>query len=410
MFVGVVGLNYDTAPLKLRENLSFGTNELLPALEELTKMDGIEEGVLLTTCNRTEFYFRGDQQEAEETVLNWFSTQGGLEVANLKKHFYCYRNLEGAEHLFKVITGLDSMVLGEVEVAGQVKEAYELSRKEEVTGKYLNYLFQKSFEVNKEVRNELDLDGLPLSLSHVAVDKLEELFGGLEGTRGMVIGVGEVGELALKYLIEHGIDGVWVANRTRERSEEVTDDIGGTPVTFEERDKYVPEVEIIISATGCPATLIGPSDIPKNRTDDLFLVDLAVPRDFDPKIGEIEGCHLYDVDDLKDLAGKNKRRRGSESRKVSPTINRHVEEFGEWLNVQKVADVIASLNKKANRIKRRELKELNGEKLNRKEVERISGRILNNFLHEPIIELKEAAKNGEESSSLADSVVRLFNL
>ncbi|MBS3792820.1 glutamyl-tRNA reductase, partial [Candidatus Bipolaricaulota bacterium] len=223
MFVGVVGLNHDTAPLELRENLSFGTNEILPALEELTDLGGVDEGVLLSTCNRTELYFRGDQQGVEETILNWFSARGGRDVEDLKEHSYCYRNLEGAEHLFRVITGLDSMVLGEVEVAGQVKEAYELSKEGGVTGKYLNYLFQKSFEVNKDVRRELNLDGLALSLSHVAVDKLEELLGGLKGSRGMVIGVGEVGELALEYLIEHGIDGVWVANRTKERSEEVTD-------------------------------------------------------------------------------------------------------------------------------------------------------------------------------------------
>lgn len=410
MFVGVVGINHNTAPLKLRENLSFGTNELLPAMEELTDLEGVNEGVLLSTCNRTELYFCGDQQGVEESILGWFSARGGRDVEGLKDHFYCYRNHEGAEHLFKVIAGLDSMVLGEVEVAGQVREAYELSRKGGVTGKYLNYLFQKSFEVNKEVRNSLNLDGLPLSLSHIAVDKLQELLGGLEGSRGMVIGVGEVGELALKYLIEHGIDGVWVANRTRERSEEVTSDIGGTPVTFEERDKYVPKVEIIISATGCPATLIGPQDISKNRADDLYVVDLAVPRDVDPKIEEIGGCHLCDVDDLKDLAEKNKQRRDSEAGKVYPTIDRHLEEFRKWFDVQEVADVIGSLNKKANRIKRREIEELNGEKLDREEVERISSRILNNLLHEPIMELKEAAKNGEDSDLLADSVVRLFDL
>lgn len=410
MSIGVTGFNYNTASLEFRESLSFGAHEIGSSLNRLLEIEDLTEGVLLSTCNRTEVYYRSTGELPKEEVLSWFSREKSKDREELLEHAYNYSEIEVANHLFEVITGLDSMVLGEVEIAGQVKEAYQKSRKADSVGKYLNHLFQKSFEVNKEVRSEIDLDGLPVSLSHVAVDQVEEKLGELVNKKAMIIGVGEIGELALKYLIEHGIEKVWVANRTRDRSEKVTRNIGGEPVTFEKREKYVPRVDVLVSATGYPSTLVEVEDVKADREHPLYIVDLAVPRDVNPAVAELENCHLFDVDGLQDLVERNKSERKEAADSVMPVISRHLEEFKSWLDVQQVSEVISSLKKKAEMIKEREIQKLSKDKLERGDMEDVSGRIINTLLHEPIVGLKKAAKGDADHEKMAEVIEGLFDL
>lgn len=409
MSIGVTGFNYNTASLEFRESLSFGAHEIGSSLNRLLEIEDLTEGVLLSTCNRTEVYYRSTGELPKEEVLSWFSREKSKDREELLEHAYNYSEIEVANHLFEVITGLDSMVLGEVEIAGQVKEAYQKSRKADSVGKYLNHLFQKSFEVNKEVRSEIDLDGLPVSLSHVAVDQVEEKLGELVNKKAMIIGVGEIGELALKYLIEHGIEKVWVANRTRDRSEKVTRNIGGEPVTFEKREKYVPRVDVLVSATGYPSTLVEVEDVKADRECPLYIVDLAVPRDVNPAVAELENCHLFDVDGLQDLVERNKSERKEAADSVMPVISRHLEEFKSWLDVQQVSEVISSLKKKAEMIKEREIQKLSKDKLERGDMEDFSGRIINTLLHEPIVGLKKAAKGDADHEKMAEVIEKLFD-
>ncbi len=409
MAIGVLGMNHKT-PMSIREKLSYAANEIKPAMEGFLPLEGVEEVVILSTCNRTEIYYQSKSKQTNKEVIHRIIKTRDIDRESLQDNIYILKDLDAVKHLYQVICGLDSMVLGEMEIAGQVKEAYYRSHELGGTGKLLNRLFQSALEVNKEVRSKVAIEAGPVSLSHVAVDKVERELGSLNNVQAMVIGAGEMGRLLLKYLLQHGIEKVYVANRTWERSKKITHNLGGEPIIFEEKGNYLGRVDILISATASPYYLIDQDDIPLHRDRPLYLIDLAVPRDIAPTIGRYKTCRLIDIDDLKDIAEENLEERKEAAKDAQLTIKKKVKEFENWLKVQDVTWLISSLKKKAEKIRKEEITNLDGKKLTREEVERLSRRIVNKLLHQPIIELKRIAKEREESANLINTISSLFKL
>lgn len=302
-----VGLNHRTAPVEVRERFAIAPGKLGESSHELLELKGIAEGVVLSTCNRTEFYLAG---ESAEEVAN--SLRGMLEEGN-SEHWYEKRRLDAARHLCRVASGLDSMVLGETEIFGQVKAAYGAALKAGATSGVLNRLFQRAFGVGKKIRTDTSIQVGATSVAGSAVDLAEKIFGKLKGCRVIVIGAGEMSRQTAQALVSRGASSVFVTNRSYDRAKELADEMGGRAVKFDEWQAVLAGVDVVISSTSAPHHVIQPFHVEAVRRvrkfRPLFMIDIAVPRDIDPKVGEIEEVYLYDIDTLEQLADEARKRR-----------------------------------------------------------------------------------------------------
>ncbi|MGC4017065.1 MAG: glutamyl-tRNA reductase [Luteolibacter sp.] len=308
-----LGLNHRTAPVEVRERFAVGNTKLGEAAREIASIEGVAEGVVVSTCNRTEFYFAAD--EGEETLTRIEHTlveRHGLDDT-VRDHFYRKEKGLAAEHLCRVVSGLDSMVLGETEIFGQVKQAYKAALEAGTTGGVLNRLFQKSFGVGKKVRTETSIQEGATSIGNVAVDLAEKIFGHLKNSEVMILGAGEMSRLTAQALVSRGARGIFVTNRSYDRAVELANETGGSAVRFDEWQKVLERVDVVISSTGAPHAIVHREEVEKVRRArkfrPLFFIDIAVPRDIDPAVGEIEEVYLYDIDTLEQLAEEARTRR-----------------------------------------------------------------------------------------------------
>jgi glutamyl-tRNA reductase len=308
-----LGLNHRTAPVEVRERFAVGTTKLGEAASQLTALADVSEGVVISTCNRTEFYLAAPSGSiALERLEAGLATRENLAPADLT-HFYRLEKSHAAKHLCQVVSGLDSMVLGETEIFGQVKQSYDAALKAGTTGGILNRVFQRAFGVGKKVRTQTSIQEGSTSIGNVAVDLAEKIFGHLKDSEVMILGAGEMSRITAQALVSRGARSIFVTNRSFERAEELATEMGGSAVRFDDWQRVLERVDVVISSTGAPHAIIHKADVEKARRArkyrPLFFIDIAVPRDIDPAVGEIEEVYLYDIDTLEQLAEEARTRR-----------------------------------------------------------------------------------------------------
>ena len=412
-------MNHKTAPLEIRERLQLSCGDDARSLTELMRLPEIREALCLATCNRVEVLARvADGEQAVEGLREFIYRQGNLEREELGRCLYVYRNREAVRHLFRVASSLDSMIMGEPQILGQLKEAYRQAVDNRATTVLLNRLLHHAFRVAKRVRTETGIAGNAVSVSYAAVELAKKIFGDLKGKKILIIGAGEMSELAVRHLIRQGAGHILIANRTYERAKELAETLQGVPLAFDRIPEALPEIDIVITSTGAPGYVVSAemvaSALRRRRNRLLFLIDIAVPRDIDPAAGDIENVYLYNVDHLQDMVDSNKEVRRMEAMKAEEIIAEEIAVYEEWFNTLAVVPTIVSLREKMEAIMKGELersaswmKILDGEERSRIEI--LTASIINKILHDPIIALKEESRERDELPYVA-AVRRLFKL
>lgn len=308
-----LGLNHRTAPVEVRERFAVGTTKLGSASSELVTLAEATEAVVISTCNRTEFYLAAEDAQETFTKIEARLAEKAQVDPSVSAHFYRMEKSDAARHLCRVVSGLDSMMLGETEIFGQVKQAYDSALQAGATGALLNRLFQRAFGVGKKVRTETSIQEGSTSVGSVAVDLAEKIFGHLKNSEVMILGAGEMSRVTAQSLVSRGAKSIFVTNRSFDRAQELANEMGGSAVRFDEWQSVLSRVDVVISSTGAPHAIIQREDVEKARRArkfrPLFFIDIAVPRDIDPAVGEIEEVYLYDIDTLEQLAEEARARR-----------------------------------------------------------------------------------------------------
>lgn len=420
----VLGINHNSAPVEVREKLAFDPKELANAVDTVfANIPEVDEKVILSTCNRVEIYAHVDNVDSGlEAIKRFLYRYHEIPDGLLEDHFYTFILEEAVEHLFEVSSSLDSMVVGEPQILGQVKEAYQSAKKVKATGRILNQLFEKSFSVAKRVRTETSIAENAVSISYAAVELATRIFGNLEGKVVLLIGAGEMIELAGKHLANQGIKTILVSNHNYDRAAKLATALGGSAVHF---DKFTDEMEnadIVISSTAAPHYVIKRERVEaavKHRGGKpIFFIDIAVPRDIEPTINDLNNVFLYDIDDLNTVVTENKAERDREAEKAKKIIQDEVGSFNEWLQCLEMEPTIVAIRRKAEEIKKQELEKtlakLDLDKNETKAVEAMASSMINKMLHDPTLHLKEHAKqkyeDGHQKSSIKEFVKGLFNL
>lgn len=422
MEIVIVGLNHKTTPVESRERLTEFLNQKGPVLASLKRITGVKETLFLTTCNRVEILFTSEEPDQTVQELMGFWADGILRSpSELLPGIYIYRAEEAIRHLFRVAASLDSMVIGEPQILGQIKEAYRVAVSHHTTGVILNRLLHKTFSVAKRIRTETGISSHAVSISFAAVELAKKIFQDLTGKKTLLIGAGEMAELAAEHLLNSRIQKIIVANRTLERAMDLARRWQGRAISLEEIPSALLEADIVISSTGAPEAIIlypQVKAIMKQRKQrPLFFIDIAVPRDIDPKINEIDNVFLYDIDDLQGIVTQNMAERKQESLQAERIVQEECIKFRSWLNGLEVVPTIIALRQKMQDILQMERKKagpilegLTSEQL--KAVEMMTGSIINKVLHDPIRFLKEPRHDDhtDDKDEKIDRVQKIFNL
>jgi glutamyl-tRNA reductase len=414
-----LGVSHKTAPLDLRERLSLTEGRAVGALRELTAAAGIHEAAAISTCNRTELYLVvSDPVEAESTALGVLTRQAEIRPTELLGHLYSLRSGEAVRHLFRVTAGLDSMIVGEAEIQGQVKRAYELALVEGGTGPILNRLFRGALAAGGRARDETGISEKNVSIPSVAVELARRTLGDLSDRRVLVVGAGETAELVARALVRRGVATVFVANRHYDRAIGLAQRFKGNAVRFEELPEQLEQADIVVSATNSPHHIIERDDLEQVMQTrggrPLLLVDIAVPRDIEPACREIAGVSLHDIDDVQQIVARNAGGREAEALRAERIIDAEQDRFERWLASLEVVPTISALRERADEVVRRVLTENEGrwEGLSDADRERLTvmaKAIASRLLHEPTLRMKRSA--GSDEAYLYVSALRdLFGL
>ncbi len=420
MNIILLGLNHKTAPLEIREKLSCAAPEGISPLREIMRIDGVREAFYLSTCNRTEIFFRVDDAP-EETITRMkalIRERGDFKPEEMDRHFYLYFDEQAIHHLFRVAASLDSMVMGEPQILGQVKESYREAVDNDATGILLNKILHHAFRVAKRVRTETGIASHAVSVSYTAVELAKKIFGNLAGKTVLLVGAGEMSELAARHLMQNGASRILLTNRTFERSLQLADLFKGEAIRFDDLEQRLRETDIVITSTGAPGYIISKDMVAsalhrrKNRL--LFLIDIAVPRDIDPETARLDNVYLYNIDDLQDIVDENRSIRLKEAKKAEAIVKEEVRHYWEWYNTLEVVPTIVSLKEKTTEIIRGELERSSSWLQNLHEEERnhieiLLSSVVNKILHDPIVGLKEKTMNRSAKPYIA-AVKHLFNL
>lgn len=402
----VVGVNYKSAPLEIREKLAFSDKKLNESLTSLYQNPLISENVILSTCNRVEIYAQVKEIEnGIRSLKKYFADQNQIAIQNLEKYFYSYINVETIEHLFSVSSSLDSMVIGEPQILGQVKSAYSSARDLNTTGIILNQLFEQSFSVAKKIRNETSIAEKAISISYVAVELAKKIFDDLKEKTVLLVGAGEMSELAARHLQASGVKSILVSSRTLERAEKLACSLKGRAIKFENFTDELIRTDIVISSTNAPHFIIKKNIVDQiiyqRKNKPMFFIDIAVPRDIDPEVNDIENVYLYNIDDLQGIIDSNKSEREKEAKNAMKFVKEEVILFSEWLETLNAAPTITSIREQAETIRISEvektfskLKDLSAKQ--KDIIDYMTSSIVNKILHKPTVALREQtkAKNG----------------
>lgn len=413
----LLGLNHRVATVDIRDHAAYAGNELPAVLEKLLNYDGIVEGYILSTCNRTEIYVLAESSPKVRTTLENFlkDTRKSFDPESFKV-MYFYEGDTAIGHLFKVGAGMDSMILGEPQILGQVKDAYRIASGSGSTKLILNRLLNLAFTAGKRVRTETAIAMGAVSVAFAAVELAQKIFKELTNHKVLLIGAGETGTLAAQHLIEKGVKQLLISNRTFENAAKLADDLNGMAVPFDDMNSVLPEVDMVIGATSAPDYILTESDIReiqgRRGSRPLFLIDIAVPRDFDPKINRLENVFLNDMDGLQQIVDKNLDKRRQEIPKAQIIIDQEISNFSAWKKSLQVTPTIIALREKLEEIRRLEL-DKHKHRVSDKELEQmemITRAVINKVLHLPTVQLR-GYNNGQLEGLLRIDVVReMFGL
>jgi glutamyl-tRNA reductase len=413
----LVGTSYQRAPVELRELLAYDADLRREALERLS-VDG-SEAVVLSTCNRTEVYAVDSQPgQAEERIYGELAGLSGLSQSELAPALYSVTDEAAAVHLFRVAAGLDSMVPGEAQILGQVREAYEAAREAGTAGSTLHRLFRQALRVGKRVRTETAIGENPASVSSAAAELAERVFEGLEGRRILLIGAGKTADLTAANLISRGVGEIVVANRSPDRAEALARRFGGRAVGLDALEDELALVDVVVASTGSQGLVLSGEQVARamkeRRGRPVFFIDIAVPRDLDPAIHELEGCYLYDIDDLERVVAESVAGRREEAVRAEAIVSEEADSFRAWQLSLDVVPAITSLRARAESIRQEELDRVESRLASlspsqRRAVEALTSQIVAKLLHQPTVRMKEAAA-AADGVLYADAVRHLFGL
>jgi glutamyl-tRNA reductase len=408
------GINYQTAPLELREKAAFVPERLSEALQQLTTQ-GAAEATILSTCNRTEIYC-GLADERDEQLIAWFCDYHRLQAPAIQPYLYRYPNQAAVRHAFRVASGLDSMVLGEPQILGQMKDAFTTAHKVGVTGKILNRLFQQTFSVAKQIRTDTAIGTSAVSVASAAVQLARQIFSALEAQTVLLIGAGETIDLCARHLRSQNVKHIIIANRTVERAERLGSEVGAEAISLAEMPARLPEADIVISSTASQLPILGKGAVERalkaRRHRPMFIVDLAVPRDVEAEVGDLNDVYLYTVDDLQDVVQTNLESRQSAALEAEKIIDAKVIDFMQWVQTLDVEPTIRALRNNADAIRETELERARRALARGDDpkavLEQLARALTNKFTHAPSVALKNADRDGNDA--LLEAARRLFDL
>jgi len=414
----LVGVNHRTAPVDVRERLSIGSALMEETLSGLRALEGIEGAALLSTCNRVEAVVSAANEDVIASIVDWLSARGGAERAELEKHVYVLRHGDVVKHLFRVASGLDSMIVGEPQIAGQVREAFLFSREHGALDSLLSQLFDQTMRVAKRVRTDTGIGEHAVSVPYAAVELAKKIFGDLAGLQVLLLGAGEMGELTAQHLNGFGVKQIFVANRSYDRAVELARNFCGEAIQFSGIEPYLTTCDIVIASTAAPHYVIERDHVERARAArklrNLFFIDLSVPRNVDPAIAEVDGAYLYNIDDLQHVADANRDIRLQKAGDAEEIVAREVDAFRKRLGSQDAVPTIVELQQRLETIRAAELEKclrklgpVTAEQ--RAAVEMLTTQMINKILHYPILQLKESVDEPERDA-LRRTIRKIFGL
>ena len=418
-----LGLNHKTTPLELRERLAFTPQNLREALNSLIKVNGVTEAAIVSTCNRTELYcvLHSDNQAGEDPhndedqrLIQWFSGFHGLESSALENHLYIHSHKQSIRHAMEVASGLDSMVLGEPQITGQMKQAYIIASHEGTVGQLLGKLFQHAFSVAKQVRTDTAIGSSPVSVAFAATSLARQIFGDLNDSTALMIGAGETIELAARHLQSKHIKKIIVANRSLERAQLLAEEFDGEAINLQHIGDHLHRADIVIASTASPLPVLGKGTVEralkKRKHAPIFMVDLAVPRDIEPEVNSLDDVYLYTVDDLQEVINENLENRQQAAEQAHEIIDEKVEHYLDWQRSLVAVDVISELRSTAtdfsDEVLKKSMKQLASGQNPEDVLTFLAHTLTNKFLHQPSTELRKAGE--EERHDLIQAARRLF--
>jgi glutamyl-tRNA reductase len=415
----IVGLNHKTSPVEIREKLSFPAATLGEPLKKITNHYGLNEAVILSTCNRVEVLgITNDMEKGVWQVKRFLSDFHAIPLEQLDEHLYVHLGEDAVKHLFRVGAGLDSMVVGEPQILGQVKDSYGYAVQHNTAGVIVNKLYHKAFQVAKRIRTETKIGESAVSISFAAVELARKIFGELTGKTAMLLGAGEMAELAARHLQTNGIREILVANRTYEKAVEMVKCFNGTAIMFREFPHFLKNVDIVIASTGATSFIIKPDQIHEvmreRKNKPMFFIDISVPRNVDPLVNNIDNCYVYDVDDLQGVVVANLQERNKEAEAAEKIVIEEIEKFYRWIKSLDVVPTIIALRQSCDSIRKAELAKalpLLGDLTDkeRKALESMTSAIVNKIIHHPVTHLKKES-NKVEGDLYIDTIRKLFDL
>ncbi len=400
-----LGINHQTAPVDVREKVAFSNDQVDEALRELKGLPAVNESVIVSTCNRTEIYCELEV-DSSHTLSHWLSHYHGMNEDTLQPYIYQHSDQEAARHLFRVASGLDSMVLGEPQILGQLKSSYDQARNGKSVDSILDRLFQHSFNVAKRVRTDTEIGSNAVSVAFAAVNLSKQIFGDLKEQHALLIGAGETIELVARHLKSQKIGSMVIANRSIDNASKLADEIGAEAVQINAVPEQLEWADIVISSTASQLPILGKGAteeaLRKRKHRPIFMVDLAVPRDIETQVGELDDIYLYTVDDLINVVDENLRSRETAAEAAQEIINLEVKAFSQWLRTHQSADEIRQLRQKAEIIKaqciEKTLMQFRQDQDVEKALERLANSLSNKMLHGPTIELRRALKDNDKDT------------
>ncbi len=416
----LLGMNHKSAPVEVREQLALVCRQDTDPLRLFPQLEHVEELFVLSTCNRVEFLFTSNSSGGEsiKEVKGLLEAHIGPTVRQFDSFTYIYKNLDAVRHLFRVASSLDSMVVGEPQILGQIKTAYRDATQHRTVGVILNKLLHKAFSIAKRVRTETRIGSYAISISYAAVELARKIFGELRDKRVLLIGAGEMAELAAEHFLTHGVRNMVVANRTLERAVELARRFGGETVAFSHLLDALKQADIVLTSTGSPEPILHYRDVRsrmrERRNRPLFFIDIAVPRDVDPGVNEIDNVYLYDIDDLQGIVEANKEERLKEAERAEHIIEEEIIKFQKWLCTLDVVPTIIALRGKAETIRQNELQKTLAhlpdlDEKERQAIEILTQSIVNKLMHDPVLFLKKKAER-DSKRVFVDFTQQLFNL
>ena len=400
-----LGINHQTAPIDIREKIAFSPEQLSGALLELQKLPAINESVIVSTCNRTEIYCDA-VDDSRRAISNWLSNFHSMENNSLTPYLYQHADHEVARHLFRVASGLDSMVLGEPQILGQLKSSYDQARTGNSVNTILDRLFQHSFSVAKQVRTDTEIGSHPVSVAFSAVNLSKQIFGNLGNQRALLIGAGETIELVARHLKSQGIQSIVIANRSLEKAQILAKTLGATATSISAVPDELVNADIVISSTASQLPILGKgateAALKQRRHRPIFMVDLAVPRDIESQVGDLEDVYLYTVDDLKNVVDENMRHRELAATAAQEIINGEVATFSQWLKTHQSADHIRQLRNQTEIIKQqcvdKAIAQFEQDNDAKKALLTLANTLTNKMLHAPTLAMRKAIKTDDQAT------------